>query len=538
MLGIIAKLDYLKELGVDLLWISPFYPSPMDDNGYDISDYYGVDPVFGVNEDADRLIQEAKKRGIRIMLDMVINHCSDEHEWFQKALKDPEGKYGRYFYFRKGKEGNPPNNWRSIFGGSAWEKAGDSDYYYLHLFSKKQPDLNWENPQLREEIYKMMNWWLDKGVAGFRMDAITYLKKEEGLLSYPPDGEDGMVTVAHGALNKKGIGKFLEEIRDRTYGRVQGVTVGETSGISDEELLSFISLENGYFSMIFDFSYCGLNLSEPNFLWHEPKDWSVEDWKKRLFDSHRAAGEEGWLGLCLENHDQPRSIDFFLPPEGQNHYGASMLAMLYMLLRGTPYIYQGQEIGMRNRRFDRIEEFDDCSTINQYHMARAAGIPPEKAMDYINAMSRDNARIPFQWDDGKSAGFSTGVPWLPVHDNYREVNAKKVRENADSLFYWYKRLIGLRKDSPYSDILTEGSLKPALVSEKNLFAYERVLGDGRLLILCNYQAEERTLSLKKRVREVLLTNYKSPKWKEEAEGILCLRPFESILLDWQAEYGE
>lgn len=315
--GIIEKLDYIRDLGANVIWLCPVYKSPMDDNGYDIADYYHIDEAFGTDEDMDELIAEAKKRGIRIIMDLVVNHCSDEHKWFQKAKADPEGPYGKYFYIKKGIDGKAPNNWRSIFGGSAWEPIEGTDYYYLHIFTKKQPDLNWENKELREEIYKMVNWWLDKGIGGFRLDAITYLKKEAGLPSYPADGEDGLVSVAHGALNQPGIEALLREFRDRTYGRRETLTVGETAGLTPETLLSFISLEDGVFSMVFEFSWCQLELKGPNYFWYDRQEWTPEDLKRELFSSHEMAGDRGWFGVCTETPGSAQTIDPLSAPGGK-----------------------------------------------------------------------------------------------------------------------------------------------------------------------------------------------------------------------------
>ena len=493
--GIIEKLDYIRDLGANVIWLCPVYKSPMDDNGYDIADYYHIDEAFGTDEDMDELIAEAKKRGIRIIMDLVVNHCSDEHKWFQKAKADPEGPYGKYFYIKKGIDGKAPNNWRSIFGGSAWEPIEGTNYYYLHIFTKKQPDLNWENKELREEIYKMVNWWLDKGIGGFRLDAITYLKKESGLPSYPADGEDGLVSVAHGALNQPGIEALLREFRDRTYGRRETLTVGETAGLTPETLLSFISLKDGVFSMVFEFSWCQLELKGPNYFWYDRQDWTPEDLKKELFSSHEMAGDRGWFGVCTENHDQPRSIDHYLPLEGRNYYGATMLASMYLLLRGTPYVYQGQEIGMRNCAYASMDDYNDVSTHNQYNRALADGFSPEEALRLVQLESRDNARTPFQWDDTENAGFTTGKPWLKVNPNYTELNAAQEERDEDSVLTWYKKMIGLRLHSQWSELISEGTFAPAYREEKNLIAYRRRFEGKALLVLCNMQTEERELKV-------------------------------------------
>lgn len=488
--GIIRKLDYLEELGVNVLWLCPVYKSPMADNGYDVADYYQVDPSYGTNEDLEELIGEAGKRGIRIVMDMVVNHCSDEHEWFQRALKDPEGRYGKYFYIRKGADGGPPNNWRSVFGGSAWEPVPGTPYYYLHTFTKKQADLNWENRELREEIYKMMNWWMDRGVAGFRLDAITYLKKKDGLPSFAPDGEDGLVTCSYGSLNCEGIREILRELRDRTYGPRCALAVGEAPGVAPEDALEYISLEDGLFSMIFEFAEWEIALKGPDNFWYDERDWTQEDVKREIFNSHRAVGEKGWYGVFLENHDQSRSIDHYLPEEGRNYYGASMLAAVYMFRRGTPFLYQGEEIGMRGVRWPSIGDYDDCSSHNQYELARRKGLSHEEAMECIYKYSRDNARTPFQWEDAPNGGFTSGRPWLRVNENYTEINARGQRQDPDSLYHWYQKLIRLRLCSEYSDILTDGSFVPLYEDVRNLLAYERSYQGRRVQVFCNYQQEE------------------------------------------------
>lgn len=529
--GIIKRLDYIKELGADAIWLCPVNASPMFDNGYDISDYYAINPMFGTNEDMEELIAEAKKKGIRIIMDLVVNHCSYKHEWFQKAIQDPEGEYAKYFYFVKGKDGNPPNNWRSIFGGSAWEPVPDSDYYYLHLFVKEQVDLNWENPKLRQEIYKMMNYWLDKGIGGFRLDAITYLKKEEGLPSYPADGPDGLVTCAWGSLNRPGMEDFLIEMRNHTYGRYDVMTVGEASGVKAENLMPFVSLKDGYFSMIFDFSNCELDLEGPNYFWCDLRDWSVEEIKENFAKVYQNIGPEGWIGTCMENHDSPRIIDYMLPEEGRNFYGASMLAVMQMGRPGTPYIYQGQELGMRNFSFASIDMYDDCSSINQYAFAQSKGYTKEEALHFVQRRSRDNSRYPFSWDETDNAGFTAGTPWLPVNPNHMELNAKKQMQEEQTVFHIYQKLIGLRKDERCQKAMISGGYKPFMSEVENLVAYERILGEtmqeGNILILCNFQSEERTLALELPANKVLLDNYDE---HEELGASVILKPYQALVV--------
>lgn len=524
--GIISKLDYIQDLGVNVIWLSPVYPSPMVDNGYDISDYYSIDPIFGTMEDFDELLRESHKREMNIIMDMVVNHCSDQHEWFQKAKDNPEGKYGKYFYLRKRNGKIPPNNWRSIFGGSVWSKLGETDYDYLHIFAPEQPDLNWENPDLREEIYNMMNWWLDKGVAGFRMDAITYLKKREGLPSYPADGEDGLSAVAHGALNQPGIGKFLTQMRNCTYGRVNAMTVGEASGVKGDGLEEYVSLENGYFSMIFDFSFCTINLKEPTLFWYDQRAWTPDELKERLYATYESLGEKCWIAPCMENHDQAREIDFYLPESGQNYYGATMLAVMHMMRRGTPFIYQGQELGMRNIHLNCIEKYNDLQTIDQYQVARAAGKSDKEAMRAVWHQSRDNARTPFRWNAEKNAGFTTGTPWFPINPEYVELNAEDEEKDDHSILQFWKKLTMLRTKSRYAEILVDGDFIPYRPDIKNLLAYTRNLNDQSILILCNFSDKELQVDLPKHEVETVLDNYGKAIYGKEAK----LQPFEAVVL--------
>ena len=528
--GITAKLDYLKTLGVDLLWICPVCCSPMADNGYDISDYYHVDPSMGRDADLDELIAEAKKRGIALMMDMVLNHCSDQHELFRKATANPEGEEASFFYIRKGHDGQPPNNWRCWFGGSAWEPIGESGYYYLHVFTKHQPDLNWENPKLRRRIYRMLNYWLDKGVAGFRMDAITDLKKLPLDTQLSPDGQDGLAAVSRWTENIPGIGDFLSEMRDQTYGRVNAATVGEAGGVhTREDLEKYISLDHGYFSMIFDFCVSRINVG---FYWHDRTSWTPEDFKAKLKASSENAGERCWMGIVLENHDQPRCIDHFLPPEGQNVYGASMLGLMQLMRRGTPFLYQGQELGMRNVHWKTIDQYNDVSSQSQFRAAREKGYTNEQAMEFIYEMSRDNARTPFQWNDELNAGFTFGTPWLPVNENYLEINAEQQLEDPASLLRWYQQLIALRKRSEWSEVLALGSERHLPELGQNVLAYVRQLKQKKLLVVCNFQNQEAEISRLSNRSKSVLSNYGVPvtegeNWK--------LRPFEALLIDESEE---
>lgn len=530
--GIIRRLDYLEKLGIDAVWLSPVNASPMRDNGYDISDYYTIDPSFGSNEDMYQLIDEAKKRGIRIIMDLVVNHCSNQHKWFQKALENPEGEYGDYFYFRKGNKAEPPNNWRSIFGGSAWEKIPNSDYYYLHIFAKEQVDLNWENPRLREEIYQMMNFWLEKGISGFRLDAITYIKKEEGLPSFEADADDGMVSVKYGALNRPGIEVFLKEMKEKTYGKYDSFTVGEVAGAEGKEMLPFISLEDGFFSSIFEISHVQMDLVGPNYFWCEGREWDVDEMRDMLFQSQLSIQPKGWLANAIENHDMPRAVDYLLKEDGRNFYGASMLAALYLYMRGTPFIYQGQEIGMRNFGFERIEDYDDCSSINQYYYAIQKGFSQEEALEFIKSKSRDNTRYPISWNNEKNAGFTDGKPWLPINPNYTQINIEAQERDEKSLLSFYRKLIALKKDEKYNEILAIGDMKPILEEYHNIFAYERRMKERKVIVICNYQGKSCKIKTE-HMGKVLLNNYDSVEMEQD---FIVLKPYQVLvfgtILNW------
>lgn len=528
--GILKRLDYLKTLGVETIWLSPINLSPMADNGYDIADYYTVDPIFGTNADLELLLEETGKRGMRVLLDLVVNHCSDRHEWFRRALADPAGPYRDYFFFRKGVDGRPPNNWRSAFGGSAWEQVPGSDDYYLHVFARQQPDLNWDNPSLREEIYAMMNHWLDKGAAGFRLDAITYLKKEDGLPSYPADGPDGLVSVTHGSRMRPGIEGYLREMRDRTFGRSR-LTVGEAGGIPKEEQKKFIGLEDGCFSMTFDFSICTLDFREPTCFWCEPKAWTPEDLKEKLFRAQLDAQPECWMANVLECHDSPRAVSYYLPEEGRNFHGASMLAVLSLCRRGTPVLYQGQEFGMANQPFRSIADYNDISSHGQYRIALERGCSEEEALHFVQLRSRDNARYPVSWDSSEKAGFTTGTPWLPLAPERTEINAEDAVRNPESLYWFYRNLLKLRRSDACGEQICYGIFRPYLPEQRDLIAYFRCLErpeeKGALLVLCSYRNGTQAVPLPEGNFRVLLDNYGVA---EAAGPVIELQPYEAMIL--------
>ncbi len=501
--GIISRLDYLKDLGVDIVWLSPCYPSPLADQGYDISDYYGIDPRFGTMEDMDRLIAEAKKRDMYILMDLVVNHCSDEHEWFQKACEDPDGKYGNFFYLRRKEEGKLPTNWRSYFGGSVWEDLPGTDRQYLHVFHKKQPDLNWENPELREEVYKNINWWLKKGLAGFRIDAIMNIKKAFPFHDYAPDREDGLCSVREMLAEAEGIGEFLGEMRDRTFQKYDAFSVGEVFLERQEELPDFIG-EKGYFSSMFDFSETIFGKSGKG--WYDAGVITPEDYKNCCFEAQERVGENGFLSNIIENHDEPRGVSYYIPQGDCCEESKKMLAALYFMLRGIPFIYQGQELGMENVPFSSIEEVDDISSLDEYQVALEAGLTAEEALKVIARYSRDNARTPMQWSDAAHAGFTTGTPWLRVNPNYSTINVAAEQKDPDSVFHFYKKLIALRKDPAYRETVVYGALEPYLKEQRNLMAYYR-RGEKTLLVMGNFQREEQEVALPAACKRVLLNNY-------------------------------
>ena len=503
--GIIEKLDYLKELGIDIIWISPCFLSPLADQGYDIADYYKIDPRFGSNEDMEELISEAKKRDMYILLDLVVNHCSDEHEWFRKAVADPKGPFAKYFYFEEGVDGHEPNNWRSYFGGSVWEKVeGTKNTYYLHLFHKKQPDLNWENPELREEIYKMINWWLDKGIAGFRIDAILNIKKVFPLRGhdFPVDRDDGMSNCTRMITEAEGIGDFLGEMRDRCFKPHHAFSVGEVFNETEAQIPEFIG-ENGYFSSMFDFRAHSSARSELG--WYDAGIVTPNMYRDACFLTQKLVNPVGFISTIIENHDEPRGVSFYIPKEDLSEKAKKFLATMQMLQRGLPFIYQGQEIGMENVLLTSIREVDDISTLDEYEVCLREGFSEEEALRIVNRYSRDNARTPVQWDSSKNAGFTTGTPWLPVNPNYKKINVAEQEKDPESVLSYYKKLTALRKNPEYKETMVYGDFIPFMEDEDRLMAFYRK-GEKTLLILGNYRKEERELELSAPVKKLVLSN--------------------------------
>lgn len=505
--GIISKLDYLKNLGIDIIWISPMYKSPFVDQGYDISDYYSIAPEFGTMEDFDELLAEAKKRNMYIVMDLVINHCSDKHEWFKKALADPEGEYADYFYFVKGKNGNPPSNYRSYFGGSAWEPVKGTDKYYLHMFAKAQPDLNWNNPKVKEELFKMINWWLDKGLAGFRIDAIVNIKKDIKFPSFPADDKDGLVSITKMVDEVEGVGELLEEMKHKTFEKYKAFTVAEVFDMKEKELQEFIG-PDGHFSTMFDFSGHKLTLGEHG--WYDASPVDFNTWRNATFASQLKCQGIGFLANIIENHDEPRGASTFLPEYAQNEDGVKMLATANVLLRGIPFIFQGQEIGMRNCRMESVDEYDDINTKDQYQRAIDAGLTKEQALEVCYTHSRDNGRTPVQWSSGKNAGFTEGKPWLKVNPNYTEINVESQLNDKNSVLSYYQKLIALRKSEKYVETFTYGDFIPAYLDCDKIYAYYRKLGQQKVLIAANFGEKEMMLEMEKDTNEVLLSNMDTP----------------------------
>ena len=522
--GIISKLDYLKQLGVDIIWLSPIYKSPFVDQGYDIADYYAIAEEFGTMEEFDELLAEAKKRNMYIIMDLVINHCSDQHEWFQKALADPYGEYADYFYFRKGKDGNPPSNYRSYFGGSCWEPVPGTDLYYFHMFAKEQPDLNWENPKLRQELYNMVNWWLDKGLAGFRIDAIINIKKNLAFPDFEPDAPDGLAGCWKMVESVDGVGEFLEDLKRNTFRKHDAFTVAEVFNMKEGELPEFIG-DDGHFSTIFDFS--AHSLSDGEHGWYDAPPIDFKRWRKTVMDSQMEVQKSGFEANIIENHDEPRGVSRFLPDYAKNSDGAKMLGTVSLLLRGIPFIYQGQEIGMQNAVWNSIDEFDDISTKDQYHIAREAGLSDEEALEVCSRMSRDNARTPMQWCGEKNAGFTTGTPWLKVNSNYPEINVEKQEKDAGSVLNYYRRLVAVRKSPEYKNVFTYGEFEPEYADTDTVMAYYRFDGEKRMLVVANFGKDAVELKLRHPVKNIVLSN----KNRKRAESALKLESLEVLVLE-------
>ena len=503
--GITSRLDYLKDLGVDVIWLSPVYQSPNDDNGYDISDYQAIMQEFGTMEDFDRMLSEMHKRGIKLVMDLVVNHTSDEHKWFVESRKSKENPYRDYYIWRDAKEGKEPNNWGSCFSGSAWKYDPQTEMYYLHLFSTKQPDLNWENPTVRKEVFDMMNWWCEKGIDGFRMDVISMISKPEGL----PDGKipEGGLYGDSGCVNGPHVHEYLQEMNKEVLSKYDLMTVGECAGVTIEEAEKYASADGKELSMVFQFELVELASGKYG-KWTTKKP---EMKKVRAVMNKWQNDLEGkaWNSLYWDNHDQPRAVSRFGDDSPMyREISAKMIATCLHMLKGSPYIYQGEEIGMTNAYFKSISDYRDIEAINAYKEYTESGLMTEEEMlNCLKMISRDNARTPMQWDDSANAGFTTGTPWISVNKNYTQINAKAALEDKDSVFYYYQKLIRLRHQY---EVIVEGVFHGLLEDNDDIYAYERTLGNEKLVVACNFTNKEVPCELfEENEGEELITNYKN-----------------------------
>lgn len=523
--GITGKLDYLKELGVDVIWLSPVYKSPNDDNGYDISDYQAIMDEFGTMEDFDRMLATAHEKGIKIMMDLVVNHTSDEHKWFIESRKSTDNPYRDYYIWRPAKEdGSLPNNWGSCFSGPAWEYDKTTDMYFLHLFSKKQPDLNWDNPVVRQEVFDMMNWWLKKGVDGFRMDVISLISKEPGL----PDKEPGINGYATFNVSANGphVHEYLQEMRQKALNNADTITVGECSGVTLEEAKKYARSDEKELNMVFQFEHMDVDSDEKAGKWTTRK-MDLRDLKKILTRWQKGLQDIAWNSLYWENHDQPRSVSRFGNDSDEyREISAKMLATCIHMMQGTPYVYQGEELGMTNCPFNTLDNFRDLESINAFHELTEQGkMTEEDMMAAIGYKGRDNARTPMQWDDSAYAGFSTATPWIMVNPNYTKINAKDQVNREDSVFKYYQKLIKLRHES---ELIVYGTYDLILDDDKDIYAYIRTLGDEKLIVYCNFSENTREVEIPEEFvnGKVLISNYSDAKANQK----ITLRPYEAIVI--------
>lgn len=523
--GITGKLDYLKELGIDVIWLSPVYKSPNDDNGYDISDYQAIMDEFGTMEDFDRMLATAHEKGIKIMMDLVVNHTSDEHKWFIESRKSTDNPYRDYYIWRPAKEdGSLPNNWGSCFSGPAWEYDKTTDMYFLHLFSKKQPDLNWDNPAVRRDVFDMMNWWLKKGVDGFRMDVISLISKEPGL----PDKEPGINGYATFNVSANGphVHEYLQEMRQKALNNADTITVGECSGVTLEEAKKYARSDEKELNMVFQFEHMDVDSDEKAGKWTTRK-MDLRDLKKILTRWQKGLQDIAWNSLYWENHDQPRSVSRFGNDSDEyREISAKMLATCIHMMQGTPYVYQGEELGMTNCPFNTLDNFRDLESINAFHELTEQGkMTEEDMMAAIGYKGRDNARTPMQWDDSAYAGFSTANPWIMVNPNYTKINAKDQINREDSVFKYYQKLIKLRHES---ELIVYGTYDLILDDDKDIYAYIRTLGDEKLIVYCNFSENTREVELPEEFTngKVLISNYIDAKVNHK----ITLRPYEAIVI--------
>ncbi|MGL5575424.1 MAG: glycoside hydrolase family 13 protein [Sarcina sp.] len=515
--GITEKLDYIKDLGIDVIWICPMYKSPNDDNGYDISDYTDIMRDFGNMNDFDELMEQTHRRGMKLVIDLVINHTSDEHPWFLESRSSKDNPKREWYIWREGKDNQEPNNWESIFKGSAWEYDEITKEYFLHLFTKRQPDLNWENEEVRQELYKMVNWWLDKGVDGFRVDAISHIKKEKGLLDMPNPNNEKYVSSFDKHMNVEGIHKFLGELKENTFSKYDIMTIGEANGVASSEADLWVGKDKGKFNMLFQFEHLKL--------WDYENDlkFNVKSYKKVLTKWQNTLSKDGWNALFIENHDIPRVVSTWGNDEKYREECAKSFAMCYMMQKGTAFIYQGQELGMTNVKFDNIEDYDDVKGINIYKERIKEGLSHDEAMKYVHAISRDNARTPMQWNASKNAGFTSGKPWMKINPNFNKINVEFESKDEESVLNFYKKIISIKKNS---EVLIYGDYKLILEDDENIFAYIRELNDEKYIIICNLSDLEcvTKFDIDLENKDLVISNYKEKDFTVKKE--MNLEPWE------------
>jgi len=525
--GIIQKLDYLKELGINVIWLSPVYKSPNDDNGYDISDYQDIMDEFGTLADWDELLAEMHQRGIKLVMDLVVNHTSDEHPWFVESRKSKDNPYRDFYIWRPAKDGHEPNNWVSFFSGSAWQYDETTGEYYLHLFTKKQPDLNWENPKVREEVFKMMDWWLQKGIDGFRMDVINLISKAPGLPDAPVVNDDRYQLGAQYFANGPRLMEFLTEMKQRVLSKYDILTVGETAFVNTRDAIMIANEETGALRMVFQFEHMGLDSAKGEDSRRNVTPWKLSDLKAVMTCWQKDLENKAWNSNYLANHDQPRGVSRFGNDRQYRIESAKLLATFTHMLQGTPYIYQGEEIGMTNVAFESIDDYRDVEALNMYkELINEKGVDPKDFIKVLHAKSRDNARTPVQWNDSDQAGFTAGTPWIQVNPNYTEINVAQALADPDSVFYYYKKLILLRKENP---VIVYGRYDLILESHEEIYAFTRTLDDDRLLVILNFSTNTPEFVLPKDIsftsNDLLISNYKV----DSSEDILkfTLHPYEA-----------
>ena len=521
--GVTKKLDYLKSLGVGAIWLTPIYSSPMIDNGYDIADYTAIDSSYGTMADFENLIAEADKRGIKIVMDLVYNHTSDQNEWFQESKKNKINSKADWYIWRDAKaDGTPPTNWRSIFGGSAWTWCEERQQFYLHTFAKQQPDLNWENPEVRQALYDAANFWLDKGVGGFRIDAIVYIKKPKDFVDGKPDSADGMINIHAMTANTEGILDFLREFKEKVFDGKDIFTVAEANSVRPDELEHWVG-KNGVFDMLFEFSHTNLEFTNGE-LWCQATGYKPEiipKLKDSLTASQKATSNNGWYPIFFENHDQPRCTRHYFPDDANNFVTAKTMATVLMTLRGTPFIFEGQELGMDNVAWDSIDNYNDISSHGQFNLAKAEGYSDAEAMKFIHRYSRDNARTPMQWTTEKNAGFTVGKSWLPVHEDFKNCCVETEDADKNSVLNFYRQLANLRTSEKYSKILLQGDYKEISLNGM-IYSFSRSFENKKIITLANFSGENLKYDLPELSQAEILISTQSDNEK------FVLRPYEAV----------